>query len=68
MDEKKIFKEINEMMEATDYPYEFSSVGDITNFLSDESNKRYQEQYSIIGRYYDEMVGRPQIDREMDDI
>ena len=62
MNEKAVFEQINKMLEDTDYPLKIEDWGDLTDFLNDESNKRF-EQYPVISRYYDQMVGKPEVDR-----
>jgi len=62
MDEKAVFKMVNSLLEATDYPLEIKNVNDLTDFLNDENNKRF-EQYAEIGRLYDHLVSKPEIDR-----
>lgn len=65
MDEKKVFEKINEMLEPTDYPIRITSVADIEDFLMDDDNRRLEE-YAVIGRIYDDLRGRSDIDRYMD--
>lgn len=63
MDEREAFDKINGMLDETDYPVTIRSIGDIEDFLLDESNRRLTEQYAVIGRIYDDLRGRPDIDR-----
>ncbi|MFZ5988902.1 MAG: hypothetical protein ACOYWZ_17490 [Bacillota bacterium] len=65
MDEKQAFSKINELLEVTDYPIRITSVGDIEDFLLDDANRRFEE-YAVIGRIYDDLRGRPEIDRYND--
>jgi len=65
MDEKQIIDEINELLENTDYPIRITDIADIEDFLLDDDNRRFEE-YEEIGRLYDDLVGRPQIDRYSD--
>lgn len=65
MDEKQVFDKINELLEDTDYPVKITSVGDIDDFLLDDDNRRF-EQYEVIGRMYDDLRGKPEIDRYQD--
>ncbi len=65
MDEKQLFDKINEMLEVTDYPVKITSVADIDDFLLDDDNRRF-EQYEVIGRMYDDLRGKPEIDRYPD--
>ena len=62
MNEKQAFEEINGLLEITDYPLEITSIADIEDFLNDGSNRRF-EQYAEIGRIYDDLRGRAEIDR-----
>lgn len=63
MNQKEAFDKINEMLEITDYPITIRSMGDIEDFLLDDNNRRLTEQYAVIGRIYDDLRGRPEIDR-----
>ncbi|MCX8131232.1 MAG: hypothetical protein N3I35_14185 [Clostridia bacterium] len=63
MDEKQAFDKINGMLADTDYPETISSIRDIESFLLDDSNRRFIDQYVAIGRIYDDLRGRPDIDR-----
>lgn len=63
MDEREVFDKINGMLDETDYPITIRSVGDIEDFLLDDSNRRFDEEYAVIGRMFDELMGRPDIDR-----
>jgi hypothetical protein len=63
MDEKEVFKRINKMLEDTDLPLKIEDWGDLTDFLNDTSNERF-EAYPVIARYYDLLSGKPQIDRD----
>lgn len=63
MDEKQAFDKINGILADTDYPDSITSVGDIENFLLDDSNRRFIDQYVAIGRIYDDLRGRDEIDR-----
>lgn len=63
MNEKEAFDKINDMLDITDYPITIRSVSDIEDFLLDDSNRRFTEQYAAIGRIYDDLRGRPEIDR-----
>lgn len=65
MDEKRVFDMINEMLYDTDYPVRITSVADIDDFLLDDDNRRF-EQYEEIGRLYDDLRGKPEIDRYPD--
>ena len=65
MDEKQAFERINELLEPTDYPVKITSMADIDDFLLDDDNRRF-EQYAVIGRIYDNLQGRPEIDRYSD--
>ncbi|NLD45645.1 MAG: hypothetical protein GX660_00405 [Clostridiaceae bacterium] len=63
MNEKEAFDKINDLLDITDYPITIRSTGDIEDFLLDDSNRRFTEQYAAIGRIYDDLRGRPEIDR-----
>ncbi|GEM_PF-974114 len=65
MDEKQVFDKINELLEDTDYPVKITSVADIDDFLLDDDNRRF-EQYEVIGRMYDDLREKPEIDRYSD--
>lgn len=65
MDENQIFSKINELLEDTDYPTRITSRADIDDFLLDDSNRRF-EFYATIGRLYDDLREKPQIDRYKD--
>ncbi len=65
MNEKQVFDKINELLEDTDYPLKISSIADIDDFLLDDDNRRL-EQYEVIGRMYDDLRGKPEIDRYPD--
>lgn len=65
MIEKQAFDMINGLLEDTDYPVRITSIGDIDDFLLDDDNRRF-EQYAEIGRIYDELRGKPEIDRYND--
>ena len=66
MDEGDAFDKINGMLDDTDYPITISSIGDIEDFLLDDGNRRFTSQYAAIGRIYDDLRGRPDIDRYME--
>ncbi|MCX7749559.1 MAG: hypothetical protein N2645_22090 [Clostridia bacterium] len=66
MDEREMFDKINGMLEDTDYPIRITSMSDIADFLMDDSNRRFAEQYAVIGRMYDDIQGRPDRDRYLD--
>lgn len=63
MDQKQAFDKINGMLAETDYPETITSIRDIESFLLDDSNRRFIEQYVAIGRIYDDLQGKPEIDR-----
>jgi hypothetical protein len=63
MEERDAFDKINGMLEDTDYPITIRSTGDIEDFLLDDSSRRFINQYAAIGRIYDDLRGRPDIDR-----
>lgn len=63
MEEKEAFEKINDMLDITDYPITIRSIGDIEDFLLDDSNRRFPEQYVAVGRIYDDLRGKPEIDR-----
>lgn len=65
MDEKQTFDKINDLLEETDYPLKIESVADIDDFLLDDDNRRF-EQYAVIGRIYDDLRDKPEIDRYAD--
>lgn len=65
MDEKQTFDKINDLLEETDYPLKIESVADIDDFLLDDDNRRF-EQYAVIGRIYDDLRGKPEVDRYAD--
>ncbi len=65
MDEKQVYDTINELLEDTDYPVKITSVADLDDFLLDDANRRF-EQYEVIGRMYDDLRGKPEIDRYPD--
>lgn len=65
MDKKQTYGRINELLEDTDYPLEIKSMADIDDFLLDDDNRRF-EAYAVIGRLYDDLVGKPEIDRYKD--
>jgi len=65
MNENQAFEKINELLYDTDYPVRITSVGDIDDFLLDDDNRRF-EQFAVIGRIYDDLVGKPEIDRYSD--
>lgn len=65
MDEKHAFEKINELLEDTDYPVRITSFADIDDFLLDDDNRRF-EQFEVIGRIYDDLRGKPEIDRYND--
>ncbi len=65
MDERQVFYKINEMLYETDYPVKITSVADLDDFLLDDDNRRF-EQYEEIGRLYDDLRGKPEIDRYAD--
>lgn len=64
-DERKAFDEINDMLGNTDYPIRIESITDIEDFLLDDDNRRFEE-YAVIGRLYDDLRGRREIDRYPD--
>jgi hypothetical protein len=64
-DEKQVFDKINEMLYETDYPVKITSIADLDDFLLDDDNRRF-EQYEEIGRLYDDLRGKPEIDRYAD--
>ena len=63
MDERDAFDKINGMLADTDYPITIRSIGDIEEFLLDDSSRRFIDQYAVIGRIYDDLSGNPEIDR-----
>ncbi|HEX9061209.1 MAG TPA: hypothetical protein VF941_13595 [Clostridia bacterium] len=65
MDEKQAFEKINELLMDTDYPVRITSIGDLDDFLLDDDSRRF-EQYAAIGRIYDDLRGKPEIDRYSD--
>ncbi|HEX3029875.1 MAG TPA: hypothetical protein VHT34_11360 [Clostridia bacterium] len=65
MSQKKIFDKVNEMLEETDYPVKITSLADLDDFLLDDDNRRLS-QYAAIGRIYDDLRGKPEIDRYND--
>lgn len=65
MDENQTFQKINELLINTDYPVRITSVADIEDFLLDDDNRRFEE-YPVIGRMYDDLRGKPEIDRYLD--
>ncbi|HEX2945583.1 MAG TPA: hypothetical protein VHT96_06480 [Clostridia bacterium] len=65
MDEKQVFDKINDMLYDTDYPIKITSVADLDDFLLDDDNRRF-EVYAQIGRLYDDLRGKPEIDRYPD--
>lgn len=65
MDRKQTYDRINELLEDTDYPMKIKSIADIDDFLMDDDNRRF-EAYPVIGRLYDDLVGKPEIDRYND--
>ena len=65
MDEQKVFDKMNELLTETDYPVKITSVADVDDFLLDDDNRRF-EQYAVIGRMYDDLRGKPEIDRYQD--
>lgn len=65
MNEKQVFDKINELLADTDYPVKITSIGDLDDFLLDDDNRRF-EQYAAIGRMYDDLRGKPEIDRYND--
>ena len=65
MDTKQTFEKVNELLEDTDYPVRITSMADIEDFLLDDNNRRFEE-YAVIGRMYDDMRGKPEIDRYSD--
>lgn len=65
MDEKQAFEKVNELLENTDYPLKITSMADIEDFLLDDENRRFEE-YAVIGRIYDDLRGKPEIDRYPD--
>lgn len=66
MDEAEAFDKINGMLDDTDYPITIRGFGDIEDFLLDDGNRRFIDQYAAIGRIYDDLRGRPDIDRYME--
>jgi hypothetical protein len=65
MDDKQAFDRINELLEDTDYPVRITSRADIEDFLIDDDNRRFN-QFAEVGRIFDDLVGRPEIDRYTD--
>lgn len=63
MDQQQAFDKINGMLAETDYPETITSIRDIESFLLDDSNRRFIDQFVAIGRIYDDLSGRPDIDR-----
>jgi hypothetical protein len=63
MEQKEAFDKINGMLAETDYPVTISSLEDISDFLMDDSNRRFTEEYPVMGRVYDDLSGRPDVDR-----
>ena len=63
MDRKEAYDLINGMLEDTDYPITIKNIGDLEDFLLDDSSRRFSEQYAAIGRIYDELSHGPDIDR-----
>ncbi|HOV26089.1 MAG TPA: hypothetical protein PK566_07005 [Pseudobacteroides sp.] len=59
MDRKEAYDLINGMLEDTDYPITIKNIGDVEDFLLDDSNRRFPEQYAAIGRIYDELSAAP---------
>jgi hypothetical protein len=66
MDQQQAFDKINGMLAETDFPETITSIRDIESFLLDDSNRRFIDQYVAIGRMYDDLRGRPDIDRYPD--
>lgn len=66
MDQKEAFRRINSMLEDTDYPLKIESIADLTDFLLDDDNRRFEEEYPVIGRIYDDLVDKPEVDRYSD--
>lgn len=65
MDHREIFDKINGLLEDTDYPIKIRTVGDIEDFLLDDDNRKF-EQFAVIGRMYDDLREKPEIDRYLD--
>lgn len=65
MDQEEAFQKINDLLEDTDYPVKIRDIGDIDDFLLDDGNRRF-EQYAVIGRIYDDLRQKPEIDRYTD--
>ncbi len=65
MSQKQAFDKINKMLEETDYPVKITSLADLDDFLLDDDNRRLS-QYEAIGRIYDDLRGKPEIDRYND--
>jgi hypothetical protein len=63
MDQRDAFDKINGMLEDTDYPITIRNIGDVEDFLLDDSSRRFINQYAAIGRIYDDLRDRPDIDR-----
>mgnify|MGYP005845637473 CR=1 FL=1 len=62
MDHSEIYDQINGLLEDTDYPLAIKNIADIEDFLTDDSNRRF-EAYAVIGRLYDDLRQRNEIDR-----
>ncbi|MCX7841663.1 MAG: hypothetical protein N2489_01135 [Clostridia bacterium] len=62
MNEKEIFDKINDMLTDTDFPLEIRSIADLEDFLNDDDNRRF-ESFELIGRLYDNLVYRNEVDR-----
>ncbi|MCX7708311.1 MAG: hypothetical protein N2484_00510 [Clostridia bacterium] len=65
MDEQQAFNKINDLLDNTDYPTRITSIADIDDFLLDDDNRRF-ETYPVIGRIYDDLRKKPEVDRYMD--
>ncbi len=65
MEEKKAYDRINELLADTDYPIRITSIADIDDFLLNDDNRRLG-QYQTIGRIYDDLRKKPEIDRYKD--